>query len=440
LKLLPRPRASTKVMREVFWNSPHPGSGLWSRDPRAGPRQVQPICYNPAIKTLWNVRAGGANELTRMGMSGPPTRKAHPAPNWKRWVREELSSAPLSVGPPPSARSQSAQFKTAWAPLSNHLQNSMGRTAQPLKMVADGRSTWPPSRALSAQRRLAPVRSMSAPGLFPPPVGVAAPPKALGSGLPPAATRPSKGLFFDSAVSQLKGKLEDELYTRHSSLTDAFRKGDEDKSGTISREEVGRVLVSYGVQADDATVDKLFADLDHNGDGEITLQEFQRALGAGTQTDAIFGRNDTQVTSSYVTSPNFGGQVLWSDNLRHAKRQQVGVRAGWHEHKLVNTNKEATSQQLQGYKMQLQDKIYSKYRRLTNAFRTMDEDKSGHLSKDEIVAAVEGFNLNIPLNHIQQLVDTVVDTNGDGQIDYNEFAASLKQQDMQQIDIVGATG
>jgi len=245
------------------------------------------------------------------------------------------------------------------------------------------------------------------------------------------------------SVLRLKEQLEDELHMRHSGLTDAFRKHDEDKSGTISKAEVTRTLAALGLKSDQATLNSLFDKLDMDGNGEITLAEFQKALGGrdGTQTDAVFGKNDTQVTSGHVVSSNFaGGQVLMNDNLRHMKQSQMVVRSGLQENKTRTTDKAATSEQLQQYQKLLQEKIYTKYKELTKAFRALDEDHSGYLSKDEIVAAVSNFNLDIPVNHVQQMVDGMVDKNGDGMVEYDEFASALKIKDMQEMDLIRPLG
>jgi Ca2+-binding EF-hand superfamily protein len=66
---------------------------------------------------------------------------------------------------------------------------------------------------------------------------------------------------------------------------------------------------------------------------------------------------------------------------------------------------------------------------LRSAFRAMDEDSSNYLTKDELVSAVQHFSLPIPLSHIHEIFDRVLDKNGDGQISYNEFADILKSYD-----------
>merc|ERR1712060_740073 len=91
----------------------------------------------------------------------------------------------------------------------------------------------------------------------------------------------------------------------------------------------------------------------------------------------------------------------------------------------------ATEEMLVRYQRAVQDKIYSKYKRLTKAFREIDEDHSGQISKDELSDALNNYNLNIPTNHVHQLVDRMCDQDGDGMISYDEFSKALKENDMQ---------
>ena len=53
----------------------------------------------------------------------------------------------------------------------------------------------------------------------------------------------------------------------------------------------------------------------------------------------------------------------------------------------------------------LRDTIEMKYKMVRSAFRAIDEDASGHLSKDEIVNAVQHFALPIPITHIHEIFE-----------------------------------
>ena len=57
-------------------------------------------------------------------------------------------------------------------------------------------------------------------------------------------------------------------------------------------------------------------------------------------------------------------------------------------------------------------------------FEYMDLDKSGTISMDEVMAAVQAFNMPVPISLARQVFDSV-DSNKDGEIDLKEFMAFL---------------
>lgn len=74
---------------------------------------------------------------------------------------------------------------------------------------------------------------------------------------------------------------------------------------------------------------------------------------------------------------------------------------------------------------QIKDQIEEKFTTLTNAFRTLDKDSSGKITKAELKHAMRKFDVSAGG---QEVIDDLVaraDTDGDGQIGYTEFARSL---------------
>lgn len=90
------------------------------------------------------------------------------------------------------------------------------------------------------------------------------------------------------------------------------------------------------------------------------------------------------------------------------------------------TGTEATDGELASYVKKLKDAVDYKYSQLRKAFRNMDKDKSNHLSKDEIITAVQHFALPIPVDHVAEIFDKVLDVDGDGGVSYAEFCEKLK--------------
>eukprot|EP00164_Ancoracysta_twista_P006537 GFYU01009114.1.p1 GENE.GFYU01009114.1~~GFYU01009114.1.p1 ORF type:complete len:195 (-),score=69.74 GFYU01009114.1:139-642(-) len=76
------------------------------------------------------------------------------------------------------------------------------------------------------------------------------------------------------------------------------------------------------------------------------------------------------------------------------------------------------------------ERIYKKCFYLRNAFLGIDTDHTGFIERDEFRKTIADMNLNVDDGTLDQLVD-VADVNGDGKVDYNEFAFALKVNDAQ---------
>lgn len=69
----------------------------------------------------------------------------------------------------------------------------------------------------------------------------------------------------------------------------------------------------------------------------------------------------------------------------------------------------------------MQEKMTTRFSELRRAFRTLDEDASGALDRDEFKQVLVMFNLGIPDRVMNKLID-LADFDGDGSINYAEFA------------------
>jgi len=77
------------------------------------------------------------------------------------------------------------------------------------------------------------------------------------------------------AAAQFKGELEE----KYSRLTDAFKYIDSDRTGTLDRPEVKRLLVAFNIpDIKEETIDTLIDFADYDGDGEVNYAEFARML------------------------------------------------------------------------------------------------------------------------------------------------------------------
>merc|ERR1719240_618149 len=69
----------------------------------------------------------------------------------------------------------------------------------------------------------------------------------------------------------------------------------------------------------------------------------------------------------------------------------------------------------------MQEKMTTRFSELRRAFRTLDEDASGALDREEFKQVLVMFNLGIPDRVMNKLID-LADFDGDGSINYAEFA------------------
>eukprot|EP00908_Phaeocystis_cordata_P017640 Transcript_28996.p2 GENE.Transcript_28996~~Transcript_28996.p2 ORF type:complete len:233 (-),score=114.31 Transcript_28996:258-956(-) len=163
-------------------------------------------------------------------------------------------------------------------------------------------------------------------------------------------------------------------------------------------------LAQFG---NDHALDDLLSNADVNSDGKLEFSEFAKYL-VPPDFDHKAAANPLMAQSGTNPQPKYQPIVPRPPPIK----------------------RRATEQELERYRAQISDKIYTKWKMLAGAFRALDEDKSGFLSKEEVIEAVGNFNLPIPRHHIVQLVDEyAIDVDGDGRVDYDEFAKALKRQD-----------
>ena len=86
--------------------------------------------------------------------------------------------------------------------------------------------------------------------------------------------RGSKGLSTESHRS--KRGLQDRLNKKAlKKIQDAFDRIDVDKSGTIEAPELKLMMMEMGKQHEDSDIEKMMLELDSDGDGKVTIEEFR---------------------------------------------------------------------------------------------------------------------------------------------------------------------
>jgi len=133
---------------------------------------------------------------------------------------------------------------------------------------------------------------------------------------------------------------------------------------------------------------KLFIQIDTNGDGKITCDEFWKAL------------------QSYGFDYTLEEAKILLDKL--------------------DTNKNGYIDYTEFIAGCLKSKIYLKEELLKRTFQYFDKDNSGTITLEELKEVLSSKELEIPDSDIQKLI-TEVDLNGDNVIDYNEFLEMMKK-------------
>lgn len=213
-------------------------------------------------------------------------------------------------------------------------------------------------------------------------------------------------------------------------MREAFRRVDLDASGFVSREELEFALKSWRIPAKPGQIDGIMAAFDADGDSLVSFAEWCDCIKQASVTSGpVFGRDDQHVTNRYRVLGD--GRVLINDNIgtpRPSEPRSAG-RPDFKEWELPRSDGQAASpRQLQEASKVLQDHIFVKFKLLKDAFRSFDTDKDGKLSYAELLSAVRCFNLSIPEHHVLQLAKDC-DRDGNGYVDYAEFAAVLKRKD-----------
>ncbi|CAM9735983.1 unnamed protein product [Phaeothamnion confervicola] len=195
-------------------------------------------------------------------------------------------------------------------------------------------------------------------------------------------------------------------------LRRAFREIDTNKSGFVSRREFRRAVEAMGVNLCEADILALAEALDTDGDGRIDYEEF-RVFAAGG--DGGGGSDDGG-------SGGDGGG---------GKRHKGSVDGG------------------AGSRRELKARLRKEIRRvaavagappnLRRAFREVDADRNGYVSRREFRRAVEALGIKLSDKDMAAL-QRALDTDGDGCIDYEEFRVFAAGDDDDDDDGGGGSG
>lgn len=196
---------------------------------------------------------------------------------------------------------------------------------------------------------------------------------------------------LEPAVKLAWQKLHERFKENMSYVSIAFKRADSDSSGRLSRFELHSVLLSFRVEGmTHNVISKLIDIADKDGDGEINYKEFVRLIKAGVPDDEKIVEHQQRFTHERERE------------ILHVKRR-------------------------------IAERIEAKYGKmqLQHAFRKMDLSKNNKLERYEIKTFLHENNLvpEMISDHALDGLLSVLDVDGDGEINYAEFCRLIWADD-----------
>jgi len=214
---------------------------------------------------------------------------------------------------------------------------------------------------------------------------------------------------FDAKFQDTLRVLARKVQERFGSLSAAFRHVDLDRNGIMTRNETRYLFRLCNIPEELAN--KYHSAVDTNGSGEISFQELRESLAPYISTEEFAdmkkdqrvraptppsertSREATPVPSSRATSKERAQRVPFSERARLRKlMQDVG------------------------------DKLLLKFRQPRDAFKPLNLQRLGRISRDELCAFFRGFG------HPQEVADWVYDLlkDGRGDLEYTVFMSHFE--------------
>ena len=204
-------------------------------------------------------------------------------------------------------------------------------------------------------------------------------------------------------AKQVKHAIEDHLALSSKSVLKAFQRFDADHSGALDYDEFRQVIRRYNIEMSDENYLEVMKNFDPDGGGQIEYNEFLSQFGAAIAggTDGPGGisaklqhgdeTEDRHGKSGGASKPAWGfvtgGGGGDSDDPMGSIGASDGARVGFAP-KLPHWRPADV-------KRVLGQKLGDKYSSTTQAFRYLDEDKSGHLDLHEFRMLMATFNIEM---------------------------------------------
>jgi Ca2+-binding EF-hand superfamily protein len=274
-------------------------------------------------------------------------------------------------------------------------------------------------------------------------------------------------------IEYIRASLRGALKTSFTRVIDLFRKWDTDENGTIERAELHACLRAVGFDAPADVVDELFAEMDVDGSGSVEYKELHRVLRQGQNSKlhpnlrpgavdfAMYAENPQALRrsgsfdSAYSARQRGGfGFRLRRDASSPTRSLQPGAfdsaigtyglnqhalrRSGSFERTHVPTTEKQTSPNqahnqapsgpLKAVTIEgLRAALTANRTRVIDAFRMLDKDSDGTITKAEFRGALPLLGFDTSRTDLADELFMSLDSDGGGTIRFDELNRKLRQ-------------
>ena len=231
--------------------------------------------------------------------------------------------------------------------------------------------------------------------------------------------RPTKGVdvVMDASLVDLLKKIANKVDARKKNIGHVFRELDQDKSGALEPAEFKLALKQcLGIDLEQADFDRLMACLDRDGDGVIDYHEF---VGDMADIDHRVGH--------ILGDPRAQQKIMASVFKKGADAPR--------QERVKNTSKRMfkTKEELLNF---IATKIHDKSKHIRKVYRSFDEDKNGLVSNKEFRFGLKQLGIDLQDEDFAMLI-SIIDADGNGHVNYQEFVEYTKFLDEQHGGFVG---
>eukprot|EP00667_Euglena_gracilis_P024271 EG_transcript_27833 len=203
-------------------------------------------------------------------------------------------------------------------------------------------------------------------------------------------------------------QMRKHIQQRFPSIQAAFLAVDTDRSGCISLDEFATILKVNHVSVNPQDLARLAEAFDANQDGRVSYEEFCRTIESGPYVQAGASRRELRGTPGAALAPP-------SPAADAAASPRLGLQLN------PVALSEARAKELLTY---FRKAVEQSYPSLNRAFIHIDADRSGFISAQELISCLYDHNIYPTWQELKDLID-LLDVNGDGVIDYNEFGRAM---------------